>query len=122
MNYQYQYDGKTLKVYIDKSFMLKVSNEGNGNYSFGNSTKPFNPLSGLTKQSLIQILIIHSIIAVLAFFAVQFLYFSKLTDYNFAAILIIYFALLFGWFFYYLIRFEFLKWKIEKLLFDDKIT
>lgn len=115
MDYKYEFEGKSLKIYIDRSFVVLVNEKEDGVYSFTNSTASFNPLSGFAKQSLRQILIIHSVISILLFFGFQYLrYFGHKYDYEY--VLIIYYALLFSWYFYYLVKFEILKSKIESLL------
>lgn len=118
-HYKFVLRNDILTIYIDNSFVLTVEKE-ECNYKIVNCTKGWSILSGVFNGSLKKILIVNSILLIAFFLIMQYFTIIKNYDYEFTFVLLIAISLYYSWYFYYLIKIEFLQLKIEKILYGKE--
>jgi hypothetical protein len=115
-NYKYELKNNKTIIFIDNSFVMEVLFE-NEKIIICDKFINWSPVSGYFKGNLRKSLIMFTVALVVTFVILEMLkifYFEN--DYTY--LLLITLAYSYSWFFYYLIKFESLKLKIETILYD----
>lgn len=113
-NYKFLAEKDLITIYLDKSFIIKVLHD-QGVYKIEETTINFSFLTGVINMNLRSTLVFNTVVIYILFilFPLSLIY-EELSRMIYPVI--IYLALYFSWFFYYLIRSELFKMKIEKIL------
>ena len=113
-NYKFLAEKDLITIYLDKSFIIKVLHH-QGVYKIEETTINFSFLTGVINMNLRSTLVFNTVVIYILFilFPLSLIY-EELSRMIYPVI--IYLALYFSWFFYYLIRSELFKMKIEKIL------
>ncbi|ODS88945.1 MAG: hypothetical protein ABS44_06335 [Chryseobacterium sp. SCN 40-13] len=113
-NYKFLNEKDLITIYLDKSFIIKVRHDQDV-YKIEETTINFSFLTGVISMNLRNTLVFNTVVIYSLFilFPLSLIY-EELSRMIYPVI--IYLALYFSWFFYYLIRSELFKMKIEKIL------
>lgn len=111
-NYKYRTDANGIVVSVDSKLDVALTFHNDKFVKYTDSLKGWNPISGIFSLSLHQSLWYNTIGLIIVFVILELLKFSKYS-YDFTYLLIIAVALNFMWFFYFHIKLEGFKNRIE---------